>query len=398
MEINSPTLFLEINNSEYIFTVKDKDEDGKFKILYENQILNHGISEFRISDFNLAYSIIKKNIYLIEQEINFIFKDIILILNNFNFTFINLTGFKKLNGSQILKENITYILNSLKSNIDEFEEHKKLLHIFNSKYYLDKKKIENLPIGLFGDFYSHEISCCLMNNNDYKNLNNIFNKCNLKIKKILLKSFVEGSHISNVNMNLDTFFQIEIGSKTSKIFYFADDALIFEQNFNFGSNIILNDILKVTSLNENTIKEILINTNFNETILEEDLVEEKFFKGENYRKIKKQLILEIASVRIKELADIIIVKNINLISFQKKDIKIFLNISDKLHFELLKNIFSSSFSKNSFFSLELSEKVSTEDLIFNSYNLVHFGWKKEAIPVIHIKKSLIARFFNTLFD
>ena len=34
---------------------------------------------------------------------------------------------------------------------------------------------------------------------------------------------------------------------------------------------ILNDILKVTSLNENTIKEILINTNFNETILEEDL-------------------------------------------------------------------------------------------------------------------------------
>ena len=54
-----------------------------------------------------------------------------------------------------------------------------------------------LPIGLFGDFYSHELSFSLINNNDYKNLNNIFEKCNLKIKKILLKSFVEGSHISN---------------------------------------------------------------------------------------------------------------------------------------------------------------------------------------------------------
>ena len=37
-------------------------------------------------------------------------------------------------------------------------EKKKIFHIFNSKFFLDKKKIENLPIGLFGDFYSHELS------------------------------------------------------------------------------------------------------------------------------------------------------------------------------------------------------------------------------------------------
>ena len=29
--------------------------------------------------------------------------------------------------------------------------------------------------------------------------------------------------------------------------------------------------------------------------------------------------------------------------------------------------------------------------------LVHFGWKKEAIPIIHSKKSLIARFFEEIF-
>ena len=58
-----------------------------------------------------------------------------------------------------------------------------MLHIFNSKFYLDKKEIENLPIGLFGDFYSHELSFALINTNDQKNLKNIFNKCNLKLKK-----------------------------------------------------------------------------------------------------------------------------------------------------------------------------------------------------------------------
>ena len=69
-----------------------------------------------------------------------------------------LTGFKKLNGSQILRENITYILNTLKSYVDNAEPKKTIIHIFNSSFNLDNKKIDNLPIGMFGDFYSHELS------------------------------------------------------------------------------------------------------------------------------------------------------------------------------------------------------------------------------------------------
>ena len=60
---------------------------------------------------------------------------------------------------------------------------KTILHIFNSKYKLDNKRIENLPIGLFGDFYAHELSLVLLNTNDYKNLHNIFKNCNLKLRK-----------------------------------------------------------------------------------------------------------------------------------------------------------------------------------------------------------------------
>ena len=92
-----------------------------------------------------------------------------------------------MNGSQISRENVTYILNTLKSYVNQIEENKTILHIFNSSFSLDNKKIQNLPIGLFGDFYSHELSLALINTNDYKNLKNIFDKCNLKINKILLK-------------------------------------------------------------------------------------------------------------------------------------------------------------------------------------------------------------------
>ena len=43
-----------------------------------------------------------------------------------------------------------------------------LIHIFNSKFILDYKEVENLPIGLFGDFYSHELSLSLIDQNEYK--------------------------------------------------------------------------------------------------------------------------------------------------------------------------------------------------------------------------------------
>ena len=82
---------------------------------------------------------------------------------------------------------MTYILNKLKSYVDETEQEKKILHIFNSNFFLDNKKIQNLPIGLFGNAYSHELSFSLISNNDFKNINNILEKCNLKIKKLFLK-------------------------------------------------------------------------------------------------------------------------------------------------------------------------------------------------------------------
>ena len=397
MEIYSPKLFIEINNLEYTFVVGDKNENNQFKLVYNHTVPTQGMQNYRVTDFDLVFNIIKKNIYLIEQELNFTFKDITLIIDNFNCSFINLTGFKRLNGSQILKENIIYILNSLKSKIDEVESKKTILHIFNSKYYLDKKKIENLPIGLFGDFYSHELSFILINNNDFKNLINIFDRCNLKINKILLKSFVEGSYRSNNNSDLDTFFQIKINKKNSQVFYFENDALKFEQNFNFGSDLILNDISKITSLKKDKVKKILLNSNLTQVAPGEEFIEKIYFENENYRKIKKKLIIDIAEARIKELSEIIITNNINFITYQNNN-TIFLQIDDKSNFKCFEDSYVLSFSKQKNFIVKFVENIEYKDFIYNANKLVQFGWKKEAVPVIHPKKSLIARFFNALFE
>ncbi len=398
MQTHYSTLYIEINNLEYIFFAGKEDEKNNLKIIYKCNVPSRGIENNRISDFDLAFKDIKENIYLAEKKLDFIFKDAVIIINKFDFSFINLTGFKKLNGSQILKENITYILNSLKSNINEIENKKRILHIFNSNFYLDKKEISNLPIGLFGDFYSHELSFCLINKNDYMNLKNIFENCNLKIKKVLLKNFAEGSYISNNNLKIDTFFKIKISENESQIFYFENDSLKYEQNFNFGTDLIIKDISKVTSLRINVVKKIISQNQFSKETGTDEIVEKELFENENFRKVKKKLVFEIAAARIQELAEVIIFRNINITNSLKKTNLLFLDVSDKANLKCFDKSYSLSFSNNNSIDVKLIESINTDDFLSHINKLVHFGWKKEAIPVTSTKKSLIAKFFHALFS
>jgi cell division protein FtsA len=397
MNKDSLILFLEINNLNYIFFVGKNDEENNFQIIFKQEVPLAGIEDDKISSLEKVFSTIKQNLYLIEQKLEHTFNEIVLILDNFNLTFLNLTGYKKLNSSQVLRENIIYILNTLKSCVVEIEKKKKILHIFNSKFYLDKKNIENLPIGLFGDFYSHELSFVLINKNDYSNLENILDKCGLKIKKILVKSFISGALTSNNNKNLDTFFYLKINENNSKIFYYENNCIKSEQNFKFGADIVIKDISKITNLNSDTIKMILKQMEFKENIKEDELIDKFFFRKTDYRKIKKKLIYDIALARIEEMLKIILFKNINYINYNKMSKNIFFEIDDRVTSYFLEKIFKMEISNKDSFKVNIIKNTSYDCMLQTAYEIVHFGWKKEAIPIIHPKISLTKRFFEAIF-
>ena len=398
MKINSPSLYIEINLFEFIFIVVNTDDNDDYKIIHINSIPIQGIADHQFTDTEIIFNLLQKNILMIEQKINFIFKEVTLIIDNFRCSVINFSGFKKLNGSQLVKENITYLLNSLKAKINEIEKDKTILHIFNSNYLLDKKNVDNLPIGLFGNFYSHELSFFLINNNDFKNLKNVFSKCNLKIKKIISKNFIEGANLIYEKESLNTFFKIEINDQNSKIFFFENSSLKFFQNFSFGSNIILKDISKVTGLKYENIKKLLLNSDLYKDSLENETVEEEYFQGHNFRKIKKKLIVDIATARIQELAEIMMIKNININSFFKTRAQVFLKINDQTSFKQFKEFYKNSFSQEEAFELFFLDQNSLKNIYQNASKIVQYGWKKEAVPIIQEKKSMITRFFDLFFN
>ena len=399
MQKNFPVIFVEINHLNFTFVAGVYDNNQNLKIVEKNLIPNEGMGKNKFTDINIAQEIIKKNIQLIESKLDYIFKEVIVILDFFNYSCLSLSGFKKLNGSQVLEENISYVLNSLKLTVTENEKENTILHIFNSKNILDGTTVENLPIGLFGNFYSHELTFFLINNNDLKNIKQIFNKIDLKIKKILLKSFVEGAYLTNKDINKDSFFKIKMSKARSQLSIFEKSSFRYVEHFDFGTDIILKDIAKVCSIDSDFINKILLDRFLESKDFKVDeLLEKKYFIKTNYRKIKKKLIADIAKARIQEIANIILKKNINL-NLYKKDIKkIYIIIEEDLIFDNFKENFKQYFSQNLDSETQLINTFEIDSLIISAANLSNYGWKKEAIPVTQTKNTLISKIFKALFS
>ena len=401
MQTGIPTLFVEINDLNYIFVVSKYDEDQNLKIIEKIITPNEGIADNKFINIDLAEKLIKKNIQTIEDKINYVFKEVTIIIDTFENSCINISGFKKLNGSQVLKENISYILNSLKLAISESEKKKTILHIFNSKSILDGISIENLPIGLFGDFYSHELTFFLIDNNDMKNIKQVFNKNNLTIKKILIKNFIEGTQIINQNNNkIETFYKIKINKDRSHISFFDKASFRYEEYFNFGTSIIFKDISKVCSIKNETIIKILSDKFLGNKKLENDneFLEEKYFDNDSYRKIRKKLIIDIVNARIEEITNIILKKNINIESLNKNNAKIFIIIEDQLIYDNFQKNFKFYISQKYNFEPDLINNFLIDSSIVSAAYLSAYGWKKEAVPVTQTKNSLITRIFKSIFE
>jgi len=395
VKLNKKNLFIEINDENLLIAVGEHDDELNFKIIDKEKISPSGFKNGKVINLDVSIDKLKKTIKRIENRSNLLFYDANVIINQTDLNCVNVSGFKKLNGNQVLSEDISYILNDVKSKLVESEKYKTIIHLFNTKYLLDNKPIKNLPIGLYGDSYSHQLTFFLIKDNELKNLKTIFNRCNLSLNKIILKSFTEGIKIIKKN-KIDTFIKIEINENDSNLIFFSESAFCYFQKFNFGSDMILKDISKVCSLEISKVRNIISENNF--VVSSENMyVDKKYFDEKNFRKISFKHITEISSARIEEIANIIFNKNKNLNYLKNIDAPFYLDFKDK---NTLKNF--KSIIKNHFNEPKLNFDESIDEDPFESIkifgDLLFKGWIKEAIPVVSKKKSWISRIFSGLFE
>ena len=72
-----------------------------------------------------------------------------------------------------------------------------------------------------------------------------------------------------------------------QFFYFENNSLKFEQKFKFGTNIIIQDISKITTLKAETVKMILNKIELHENIPNDEMIKEEFFDDKFKKNVKK---------------------------------------------------------------------------------------------------------------
>ena len=260
MQLNKPYLIIDLNDNKVIFFVVSFEQKKNFKVLKKIILETSGIQNGRVINIGTISQLLKQTISSIEDEINYFFSNVAVIINPNQINCLNVSGYKKLNGSQVSSDDITYILNDIKKIILESENNDYLVHLFNSNFSLDSDNLDNLPIGLFGEFYNQNMTFFLANKNIIRNIKSIFNNCGLNIQKIILKPFAEGIYLLSNNQLDKNFTIFKIEKNRINVSLFKNKSYVFVEDFSFGFNLIIKDISKLCSLKieevENFMKEI----------------------------------------------------------------------------------------------------------------------------------------------
>ncbi len=398
MKLNKPYLIIDLNDNKIIFLVILFNEQKNFKILKKIILESSGIKNGHIIDIEIVSQLLKKNINNIEEEINYFFSDVAIIINPNEINCLNVSGYKKLNGSQVSNEDIIYILNNIKKIILENEINYFLVHLFNSNFSLDSDNLENLPIGLFGDFYNQNMTFFLVNKNIIKNIKLVFNNCGLNIKKIILKPFAESVYLLSHNFSHQNFTILRLGKESINVSLFKNKSFVFTENFDFGFNLINKDISKLCTLKieevENLLKEVELKNIIE--INNESFLDKKYFYVSTYKKIKYQLILDVFTARLEELFEICYKKNNNIKKSENNKIYVYVDSSEyfkNIRYVVEKNkltTFECIFDSSSAYSLQTA--------VLGASEIIGKGWEKEAIPIVYKKKSYISGFFSKLFS
>ena len=390
MEAKDEKLIIQIDDEQIKYVVFQADEKLEYKILLKKSSFNSGIFRGKITDLNGSIKIVGRDLKEIETELNKVFTKVLVVTNQEDTLCTNLTGFKKLNRSKVEKRDLDYILNEGKSAIKKSQKKHSIIHILNSNFILDKKKRNKIPLDIFGDHLSLHMTFISIPKNSLEKINALFEANDIKIERIIHKTFASGIDLISNKQNLKNFILVNFDKELSSISLYENSSLIFLKTFPFGTNSIYKDIIKLCSLDIEEAKSIIQELDF-ENFLDPNI------KNLHLKKNSITQIKNIVSARIEEMTNYVFNKNKNLTHFDKESSYIYLLFEDKN----ISNKFGNFFQK----TLKLDPKkispirfdIDEFSIFKGAAELIFKGWHQEALPQAHKKKSIISSFFSRFF-
>ena len=296
-----------INIKCLIFKIKDNNES---EILSTSITSSEGIHNGIVVNLTKASKAIRSCISITEKKAKILLKKINVVLEGPEFLSTKFTKHKKINGSKIHKDDIDFLLKEAKKQLILNDKKQSIIHIFNHNYVVDGKAFSDEPIGVYADSLSHEITFITIPKNNLKNINQAFIDCDIEIERLISNTFALGAKLLN-NKELEFgSILVDIGFEKISLGLFKNLALVHSITLPMGINHITKDISKVCSLSMDESVVIRNNIDFsfqnNQNLFDANgYLKNSYFINSSFRKISKNLILNVIKARLDEIFETI---------------------------------------------------------------------------------------------
>ena len=406
MNLEDPIGIIELGNVNLKCLIFQINKNNSSEILSTAITPSEGIHNDVVVNLTKASNAIRLSIGTAEKKAKISLKKINVVFEQPDFLCTKFSKHKKIDGSKIHRHDIEFLLKEAKKQLILNDKNQSIIHIFNHNYIVDGKIFMEEPIDVFADSLSHEMTFITVPKNNLKNINQVFIDCDIEIERLISHTFTLGVKLLNVRELQLGSALINLGYKKISLGLFKNLALVHSVTLPIGTDHITNDISKVCSLNLEESLVIRNNIDFsfknNQNLFDQDdFLKNTYFIDSNFRKISKNLILNVTKARLDEILEIL----------KKQLIVPGFNLNSGINFLLTgegSNLLNLEKYCENFFRLS-TKKISQNNIendndfeknfasSLGALKIIKDGWETEAIPEIREKNIEKIGFFAKIF-
>ena len=406
MNLEDPIGIIELGNVNLKCLIFQINKNNSSEVLSTAITPSEGIHNDVVVNLTKASNAISLSIGTAEKKAKISLKKINVVFEQPDFLCTKFSKHKKIDGSKIHRHDIEFLLKEAKKQLILNDKNQSIIHIFNHNYIVDGKIFMEEPIDVFADSLSHEMTFITVPKNNLKNINQVFIDCDIEIERLISHTFTLGVKLLNVRELQLGSALINLGYKKISLGLFKNLALVHSVTLPIGTDLITNDISKVCSLNLDETKIIRNNIDFsfknNQNLFDQDdFLKNTYFIDSNFRKISKNLILNVIKARLDEILEIL----------KKQLIVPGFNLNSGINFLLTgegSNLLNLEKYCENFFRLS-TKKISQNNIendndfeknfasSLGALKIIKDGWETEAIPEIREKNIEKIGFFAKIF-
>ncbi len=192
--------YLLITPSKLMLSINDKIDN---KILFQKEkSLNKNVIDTSESELT---KFLDENILSIEKKIKNFIKSIYLVFESEHFFTVNVSVNNRNYNQKISEEILTYLLNDARNQCRKTIHGKQIIHMLIDNYHVDKKDFSYFPKDRIYNNLALDVRFICLPQNDIRNLEEVFEKYQISIKKILsvkyMQNFFNNEKIDIITMS-----------------------------------------------------------------------------------------------------------------------------------------------------------------------------------------------------